>query len=163
MKRLRSVEPPGSKYQWRSNISQRTNTSCLRILSNNEFYVLNLQVLLSEKYFEPIIFIDARTFVKPTSALLSQCMWSLPHQSYLHGCGYCYMHMQLLSERSVHTRRLRNRANSQDCIVKYSAFTALPMKQFYVITVNLCDDDHEITENCLEIKRKQSMCELFCT
>lgn len=38
---------------------KRTNISCLRILSNNEFYALNLQVLVSEKYFEPIIFIDA--------------------------------------------------------------------------------------------------------
>lgn len=71
--------------------------------------------------------------------------------------------MQLLSERSARTRRLRNRANSQHCIVEYSAFTDLPMKQLYVITVNSFDDDHEITENCLEIKRKQSMCELFCT
>lgn len=55
---------------------KRTNISCLRILSKNEFYALKLQVLLSEKYFEPIIFIDARTSVKSTSALLSQCLWT---------------------------------------------------------------------------------------
>jgi hypothetical protein len=71
--------------------------------------------------------------------------------------------MQLLSETSVRTRRVRNRANSQHCNVKYSTFTDLPMKQFCVVTVNSFDDDHEITENCLEIKCKQNMCELFCT
>jgi len=71
--------------------------------------------------------------------------------------------MQLLSETSVRTRWMRNRAHSQHCNVKYSTFTDFPMKHFYVITVNSFGDDHEITENCLEIKRKQNMCELFFT
>jgi len=71
--------------------------------------------------------------------------------------------MQLLSETSVRTRRMRNRAHSQHCNVKYSTFTDLPMKQFNLITVNSFGDDHEISKNCLEIKRKQNMCELFFT
>jgi len=71
--------------------------------------------------------------------------------------------MQLRSETPVRTGRMRDRANSQHCNVKYSTFTDLPMKQFYVITVNSFDDDDEITENCLEIKRKQNMCDLFCS
>jgi len=35
------------------------------------------------------------------------------------------------------------------------------MKEFYVITVNSCDDDHEIIVNCLEIKRKQTCVNYF--
>ena len=142
---------------------KRTNISCLRILSSNEFYALNLQVLLSEKYFEPIILIDARIFVKSMSVILSQCLWTLTHQSYLPGCGWYYTQIQLLSGPSVLTRRLPKRANSQHCNVKYSTFADLPLKQFYVITVNSFDDDYEITGNCLEIKCKQNICELFCT
>jgi hypothetical protein len=159
---------------------RRTNTSCLRILFNNEFYVPKLQVMLSEKYFQLITFIDARIFVRTSSALLSHtvcvcvrvcvrarvCMWTLPHQSHLHGCDWCYTHMQLLSEMSVRIRRMCNRANSKHFIVKNSTFTDLPIKKFYVITVNSYDDDdHESIENCLEIKckKKKKCTNYFCT
>jgi len=72
-----------------------------------------------------------------------------------------HTHMQLMSETSFRNRRMRNRANSQHCNVMYSTFTDLPMKEFYVITVNSCDDDHEIIVNCLEIKRKQTCVNYF--
>jgi hypothetical protein len=64
-----------------------------------------------------------------------------------HVCSFC-------PETSFRNRRMRNRANSQQSNVMYSTFTDLPMKDFYVITVNFFDD-HEISVNCLEMKRKQ--------
>jgi hypothetical protein len=101
-----------------------------------------------------IIFIDIRIFVVFTSALVPLAVCTLTNQGNLHGCSWCYTHMQLLSETSLPTRRMCNSVASQYFNVKHTTFIDPPVKQFYVITMNSPDDDLEITANCLEIKCK---------